>query len=106
MHLVGMTVKPQMNEGEDRSPMTTPLAALGKSPDMKTIETKTAATSTATDSASTSAVFLDGDPSTPELRSNAQGMFVRASASDEFGAVEEDSTDVFLLTRCSPLNDF
>jgi hypothetical protein len=73
---------------------------------MKTIETKPATTATATDSASISAAFLKGEPTSPGVMSNSQGMFVRASASEEFGAVEEDSTDVFLLTRCSPLNDF
>lgn len=33
-------------------------------------------------------------------------FLVRANKFEDMGMVEEDSTDMYLFTRCSPLNDF
>jgi hypothetical protein len=36
----------------------------------------------------------------------ANAFLVRAKKSEGMGMIEDDSTDIYLFTRCSPLNDF
>lgn len=47
------------------------------------------------------AVALDRDD-----QSTTNSFLMRANVFARMGLVEEDSTDMFTLTRCSPLNDF
>jgi hypothetical protein len=69
---------------------------------MQTTETKlTGSTITAVKTATRT----DGMTNTDALQ--VSNTFVaRANASERRLYVEEDSTDIFLLERCSPLNDF
>jgi|GEM_PF-4907579 hypothetical protein len=47
------------------------------------------------------ALALDRDDQT-----TSNTFLMRGNAFASMGLVEEDSTDIFTLTRCSPLNDF
>ena len=69
---------------------------------MQTIETKPAGSAI---TPVTTATRTDGVTNTDAL--HVSNTFVaRASGSERRPHVEEDSTDIFLLERCSPLNDF
>ena len=39
-------------------------------------------------------------------QNTSNSFLMRGNAFTSMGMVEEDSTDIFTLTRCSPLNDF
>lgn len=69
---------------------------------MQTIETKSTGS---TITPVKTATRTDGTTNTDALP--VSNTFVaRASAPERQSYVEEDSTDIFLLERCSPLNDF
>ena len=59
-----------------------------------------------TDSVSGSASFRAMTATERDSALASHEFAMRSIANDQFGAIEEDSTDIFTLTRCSPLNDF
>jgi hypothetical protein len=60
-----------------------------------------APTSTSTSLNAPVAMALDRDDQT-----TTNSFLMRSSAFESMGLVEDDSTDIYLFTRCSPLNDF
>jgi hypothetical protein len=69
---------------------------------MQTTETKSAGSSIAPVQTATR---TDGTTNIDALPVSTT-FVARASVSERRPHVEEDSTDIFLLERCSPLNDF
>lgn len=69
------------------------------------MQTTTSQTTVNTITSVTTATRTDGVTSVDNLA--ASNTFVaRAHVSERRPQVEEDSTDIFLFERCSPLNDF
>jgi hypothetical protein len=67
----------------------------------KLITAATSPTSTSTTSNVPVAMAMDRDD-----QNTSNSFLMRGNAFTSMGMVEEDSTDIFTLTRCSPLNDF
>lgn len=67
----------------------------------QSVTAQTSPTSTSTSLNLPVAMALDRDDQT-----TTNSFLMRANAFESMGLVEDDSTDIFTLTRCSPLNDF
>ncbi len=67
----------------------------------KLITAKSSPTSTSTTSTVPVALAADRDD-----QKTSNSFLMRGNAFKSMGLVEDDSTDIFTLTRCSPLNDF
>lgn len=67
----------------------------------KLITAENSPTSTSTTLNVPVALALDRDDQT-----TSNSFLMRENAFTSMGLVEDDSTDIFTLTRCSPLNDF
>jgi hypothetical protein len=67
----------------------------------KLITAENSPTSTSTTSNAPVALALDRDDQNTSI-----SFLMRGNAFTSMGGVEDDSTDIFTLTRCSPLNDF
>ena len=70
-----------------------------------TLQTTSSITTT-TDSVSGSASFRAMTATERDSALASHEFTMKSIAREQFGAIEEDSTDMFTLTRCSPLNDF
>ena len=67
----------------------------------KLITAENSPTSTSTSANVPVALALDRDD-----QATTNSFLMRGNAFASMGLVEDDSTDIYLFTRCSPLNDF
>lgn len=67
----------------------------------KLVTSENSPTSTRTNVNLPVALALDRDDQT-----TTNSFLMRSNAFQGMGLVEDDSTDIYTLTRCSPLNDF
>lgn len=67
----------------------------------KLITAENSPTSTSTSKTVPVALAEDRDD-----QATTNSFLMRGNAFKSMGLVEDDSTDIFTLTRCSPLNDF